>query len=38
MLELSEANACPVQRMHALLELGRLNALQGHLHEAVQSL
>ncbi len=38
MLELSEASGRPAQRMHALLELGRLDTLQGHLHRAVRSL
>ncbi len=38
MLALSEASGRPDQRVHALLELGRLDALQGHLQEAARGL
>ncbi|HTA38268.1 MAG TPA: tetratricopeptide repeat protein, partial [Candidatus Acidoferrales bacterium] len=38
MLELSEASGRAVQHMHALLELGRLDTLQGHLHDGVRRL
>jgi predicted ATPase/DNA-binding SARP family transcriptional activator len=37
MLELSVATGRPEQRMHALFELGKIDAQQGYLHDAVRA-